>query len=291
MVERHNRTLEGMLSIWTNSHQDDWDQHLPLLSMAYRSAPHETTSETPNMLNLGREVTLPVDLLLEAPPDEERDGNLSRYAARLQDRLRTAHEAARASSTSQMISQKRHYDQNVRLVTYKEGDIVLLHNPAKKKGKSFKLTRPWTGPFLIITKISDVTFRIQASPRGKAKVVHADRLKPCVGRRPTDLGFSETRDQGGGASTPVYKAVPAQTPAADDCHSQTPDSEPGFLEKETTEPVEDSETAPSPKPAPPPGGSPGKITQSTSNPGLPCTRYGRRVRRPRHLAEYLCDHK
>ena len=93
MVERHNRTLEGMLSIWTNTHQDDWDIHLPLLAMAYRSACHETTGETPNMLNLGREVTLPVDLLMEAPPDETQQSDASEYAARLQDRLRTAHAA------------------------------------------------------------------------------------------------------------------------------------------------------------------------------------------------------
>lgn len=57
MVKRHNRALEGMLSLWTNTYQDDWDEHLPLLAMAYRSAPHETTGETPNVMNLGREVT------------------------------------------------------------------------------------------------------------------------------------------------------------------------------------------------------------------------------------------
>ena len=71
MVERHNRTIEGMMAIWTNEHQTDWDIHLPLLAMAYRSAPHETTAETPNMMNLGREVTLPVDLMLEEPPEED----------------------------------------------------------------------------------------------------------------------------------------------------------------------------------------------------------------------------
>ena len=65
MVERHNRTLEAMLSIWTNRLQDDWDQHLSLLAIAYRSAPHSTTGETPYVLNLGGEVTLPVDLLYE----------------------------------------------------------------------------------------------------------------------------------------------------------------------------------------------------------------------------------
>lgn len=203
MVERHNRTMEAMLSIWTNSQQDDWDQHLGLLAMAYRSAPHETTAETPNMMNLGREITLPVDLLLEAPPDQEPEDNMSQYAQRLQDKLRMAHEAARANMTSQMVSQKRHYDQSVRLVTYAEGDIVWLHSPVKKQGRSFKLTRPWTGPYLIVTKISDVTFRIQASPRSRPQIIHADRLKPCVGFTATDLGFSTSGTAGGQTEGPA----------------------------------------------------------------------------------------
>ena len=191
MVERHNRTLENMLSLWTNAHQDDWDQHLALLGMAYRSAPHETTAETPNLLNLGREITLPVDLVLEGTPDEEREANQSQFAARLQDKMQTAHEAAREHMTQQMVTQKRQYDQNVHLVDYQEGQVVWLHHHLRKKGRSPKLMRPWTGPYLILTKLSQVTFRIQASPRSRCQIVHADRLKPCIGVEPADLGFKQ----------------------------------------------------------------------------------------------------
>ena len=53
MVELHNRTLQDMLSKCVNDRQDDWDQCLQLAAMAYRSTPHETTGETPNMLNCG----------------------------------------------------------------------------------------------------------------------------------------------------------------------------------------------------------------------------------------------
>ena len=207
MVERGNRTLEAMLSMWTNTPQDDWDEHLPLLAMAYRSAPHSTTGATPNMLNLGREVTLPVDLLMAAPPDEERESDVSSYAERLRRRLQTAHDAAREFSTKQLASQKRHYDSNVRLVEYKEGDVVWRHNPAKTKGRSFKLGRPWQGPFVIVTKLSDVTFRIRASPRSKPQIVHADRLKPCEGRTAADLGFNMDRD-GPETKCPAFREEP-----------------------------------------------------------------------------------
>ena len=38
MVERHNRTIENMLSLWTNSCQDDWDQLLDNVLFAYNTS-------------------------------------------------------------------------------------------------------------------------------------------------------------------------------------------------------------------------------------------------------------
>jgi hypothetical protein len=39
-----------MLSAFVNEHQNDWDEHLPYISMAYRAAEHETTGITPDRL-------------------------------------------------------------------------------------------------------------------------------------------------------------------------------------------------------------------------------------------------
>ncbi|XP_028514874.1 uncharacterized protein LOC114575043 [Exaiptasia diaphana] len=46
MVERFNRTLKNMLSKFVKDNVSDWDCHLPLLMMAYRSSVHETTKVT-----------------------------------------------------------------------------------------------------------------------------------------------------------------------------------------------------------------------------------------------------
>ena len=37
MAERFNRTLESMLSKFADDNQRDWDQHIPMLFMSYRS--------------------------------------------------------------------------------------------------------------------------------------------------------------------------------------------------------------------------------------------------------------
>ena len=68
MVERFNRTLENQLAIFVEHHQKDWDDHVPLLMMSYRSAVHESTKQTPAKLMFGREVNLPLDLLFGRPP-------------------------------------------------------------------------------------------------------------------------------------------------------------------------------------------------------------------------------
>ena len=67
MVERFNKTLASMLRAYVGDHQRDWDTHLPYLMMAYRSAEHETTGCTPNVLMLGREVATPIDIMYQMP--------------------------------------------------------------------------------------------------------------------------------------------------------------------------------------------------------------------------------
>ena len=47
MVGRFNRAIEDQLSKFMHSNQRDWDTHIPLLLMAYRTAIHETTGCTP----------------------------------------------------------------------------------------------------------------------------------------------------------------------------------------------------------------------------------------------------
>ena len=68
MVERLNRTVKTMLSLFVEK-QEDWDEHLPYVLMACRSAQHESTKLT-NMLILGREVSLSLDLVVGPPGDE-----------------------------------------------------------------------------------------------------------------------------------------------------------------------------------------------------------------------------
>ena len=181
LIERFNRTLLDIVAtmIDPNARQRDWDVHLPFCTAAYRNAPQESTGETPNMLMLGREATLPTDLAMPPPPEDE--DVKTDYAAKLRDVMRGVHEKARRNLKEAGSLQKKNYDQKSTTVKYEEGQFVWLRKRTREKGLTPKLQPRWLGPYLIVTRMSDVTFRVQLSPRSHPMVVHADRMKKYEG--------------------------------------------------------------------------------------------------------------
>ena len=67
-MERFNRTLVSMIGTLVNDHHSDWDEQIPYVLMADRSSAHETTGLSPNLLMLGRELTMPLDIAFKMPP-------------------------------------------------------------------------------------------------------------------------------------------------------------------------------------------------------------------------------
>ena len=57
-----------------------------------------------------------------------------------------------------------------------------LHNTAVPKGKSKKFHKPWEGPFRVVKKMSDVTYRVQLFSSYRKRVVHFDQLKFFKGK-------------------------------------------------------------------------------------------------------------
>lgn len=58
-VERFNQTIENALAKVCNVQKDDWDNHIPLILLGYRSSKHSSTKMSPALVLLGRELTLP----------------------------------------------------------------------------------------------------------------------------------------------------------------------------------------------------------------------------------------
>ena len=179
LVERFNRTIQTILSMYVKEDQSDWDVHLPYAMMAYRASEQDTTGVSPNRMMFGREVSLPLDLLISDTNPNMVPQEPETYATELYERLQKAFSVARQKIVGEQKRQKRLYDAKVKGKPYAVGDRVWLYHFVRKIGLNPKLQSHWKGPYVVIKRISDSVYRIKHLQTGYRTVVHFDRLKPC----------------------------------------------------------------------------------------------------------------
>jgi len=126
----------------------------------------------------GRELRLPSDLMFGAPPDKEQ--STTDYTTALVEQLHDIHHFARQHLKVASDRMKARYDQLANSASFQVGDRVWLYRPTRRRGKLPKLQTCWEGPYLIITWINDIIYRIQRHSRAKMMVVHLDRLAPYL---------------------------------------------------------------------------------------------------------------
>ena len=186
MVERGNRTVKEMLAKYINKNQDDWDLYVDFIVMAYNATLHDSTDISPYRMVFGDEMRMPLDIMSAIPPsddngDQSHDKNEHYYVAKIRDELEKVHEIARDNLQKAAIRQKEYYDRNIKEIKYCAGDLVRRWQPQVMKGAKRKLTRNWTGPWVIVEKLTDVLFKIKHSKNSPIVVIHADNLKPYHG--------------------------------------------------------------------------------------------------------------
>ena len=173
--ERNIKTLSRMIAISADD-QDNWDEYLPFLAMAYRGTPHETSGFSPNFMMFGREVSVPVDVML--PPCTDDEVNPDDYVTKLKSKLMYAYTLARKNLKKGAERQMNLYNRRKHGESFNLGDLVWYANKLRKKGVSPKLQPKWRGPCLVTKVYNDVLVEIRLSLK-KSTVVHTDLLKPC----------------------------------------------------------------------------------------------------------------
>ena len=154
--------------------------------MAYNTSIHPTTGFTPFYLMFGRQAKLPVELMYGTPEPEPQSS--TEYASQLKSSLTEAYEKVRVKTTRQLDHQAELYNKKVHGKPYEVGNHVWVLFPQVPKGKSKKLYRPWSGPFVVVKRFSDVTYRVQdVNNRRRRMVVHFNRLKPYKQRVQTPV--------------------------------------------------------------------------------------------------------
>ena len=125
LTERFNRTLVRMIKAYLKGEQTNWDKYFGCLAGAYRATVQDSTGLTPNLLMLGREVRLPVEVMYGTKTTSEGElDSYGEYVSQLRDRMQHAHDVARKHLEKSATRQKELYDVKVKLETYTPGSLV-----------------------------------------------------------------------------------------------------------------------------------------------------------------------
>ena len=172
-AERVNKQIKIAIRIFHSEYQTLWDQELHWFQMAFNSAQHESTQNSPSRLFLGRTLYQPLEL--EWNLDKLVDGKGQPVSSRDEwtkavDSLRKARE-----------NRAKRYNLNRLPTPYKPGDWVMFkENPVSKAVDNInqKLLPVWSKPCVIETFTSPVTVRLLDPTNGKfVRRAHVSQLK------------------------------------------------------------------------------------------------------------------
>ena len=179
LVEKFNSTLIGMISKSCDVANKDWDNHLPYLLFAYRVSAQASTRESPFFLMHGRDARVPTEtVIIHVRSPYAVD--VSDYKDALLFELSTAWKLAKENIEKAQKSQNGQYDRSTRRDSVKVGDRVMVLMPSEIQGKDWKLTRPFHGPYRVLTVTpTNVEVRLVDNPSDKPIFVNLNRVKPC----------------------------------------------------------------------------------------------------------------
>lgn len=209
-TERFNRTLCNMLAHYVNAAHNDWDEKLPYVLFAYRTARHASTKQTPFYLVYGRMPRLPIELDIpssQVPEGENFEENLKiRCDSFLQ--LSVKREQASVDIKSAQHKQKKYHDATIDACVFKVGDNVLLHNTRMTTRKGGKLESKWKGPYTVTKVNAKGTYYLE----GFKTAVNGSRL--AMYRTEEEEDVSSERHLAEGLDN---KREPLDVPAKEPC--------------------------------------------------------------------------
>ena len=165
-TEIANRKVEEMIRAFANFRKDNWDEHLVDVEVAYNSATNSTTLCSPFYINYGLHPRIiPLETLATHNPA------VNEFLKNTQEASKFAFERIKQQNEKMATYANKFRKQH----DFKVNDKVLLStkNLSLEDGSgSRKLNPKFCGPFKIIEKVTNVSFRLELSEPMKAKGIH-----------------------------------------------------------------------------------------------------------------------
>lgn len=177
-LKRANRTIVEMIRAFINSHQNNWEELLPLLEIAYNSSIQMSTGYSPYYLNTGREFP---NLIARAMENIESISNpaVVKTIQQWAEALESAKETIEKAQENQQFWANKHR----RELTFDVGSKVLLSTENIRSGMigASKFLPRFIGPYLIKRVISSTAYELDLpSTMHIHPVFHINLLKPYI---------------------------------------------------------------------------------------------------------------
>lgn len=173
MVERVNRNVKTALRIYHSQNHTEWDTLIPFFQIAFNSASHESTKQSPASLFLGYNIRHPLELQWDLdellPQDQDQQSMRQRWTAAIEN-------MNKAKQTRQ-----QQYNAGRKPNPFKPGDWVVFreNNMSKAVDKvTAKLLPLWSKPCVIEGFTSPVSVRLVNPSTGRLiRRAHISQLK------------------------------------------------------------------------------------------------------------------
>ena len=177
MVERFNRSLLQLLRAYVE-HQTDWEQYLPYVLFAYRSAIHTSTGVSPFELMFGRP---PV----QHPLPSATAYDAVSYQSKLRSTLSRLYDFVETHLAQAAQKQKSTYDHHAVQRSFTVGEQVWLSSPT-----AGKLDPKWEGKWRIQSIQGPTTYTI--TDGDMTRTVHINRLRRRIQPIPLSQDAAES---------------------------------------------------------------------------------------------------
>jgi len=195
--ERYIQTITGMLRAFVQDNPTDWDLYIAAVEFAYNDSIHPETGFTPFQLDMGRDPSTPMQLLMQgvlqrpalyAGDDTRMDPTvyLSRFSSNL-------HLAKQTLKTRQRAQWQRLVNKTTIPASYIPGDYVYVENPKSSSNAGLRsLEERYQGPFKILSRHTENTYEIDFGNNARRhRMVNVDKLRPYT-ERATGSAFPTT---------------------------------------------------------------------------------------------------
>ncbi|KAI3746808.1 hypothetical protein L6452_09249 [Arctium lappa] len=163
LAESSNKTISNSLKTRLKAAKGKWVEELPSVLWANRTTPRTSTGQTPFSLVYGCEAVLPIEVRLPTSRHTSVEHNLVDLSYDL-DALEELREAAHIRMASQKQAVERHFNKNVQVKVFQEGNYVLRRVfQNTQEPNAGKLSTKWEGPYQISGIVGKGAYRLQTS--------------------------------------------------------------------------------------------------------------------------------